>query len=161
MTLIFHITPRDAALAARHTGEYRAESLSSEGFIHFSGLHQVLGVAQRFYAGQHGLVILAVEPSRLKAELKYEAPAHPSRSPGQALAAFRAVEPPGNEDFSRDKRLSDNSNLDPAGDMFPHLYGPLNFDAVVAMYDFEPNPDGNFSLPVILLNTPLRGQADN
>lgn len=133
MTLIFHIISRDAALLARQTGEYRAESLTSEGFIHFSGSHQVLGVARRFYTGQHGLVLLAVDPSRLTAQLKYEAPVHP------AAISLK------NEDFSGDERLTDESNL------FPHLYGPLNFDAVVATYDFEPDSNGQFSLPAELI----------
>ena len=141
MTLIFHITSRDAALAARLSGEYRAESLAREGFLHFSGLHQLLGVAGRFYMGQHGLVILVVETSRLKAELKYEAPAHP-------------VELPGNEDFPSGERLSYDEDRNapeaPADDLFPHLYGPLNFDAVVALHDFDPGPDGKFSLPAAL-----------
>jgi uncharacterized protein (DUF952 family) len=143
VTLIFHITSRDAALVARENGEYRAESLAREGIIHLSGIHQVLDVANRFYTGQHGLVILAVDASRLKAELKYEAPVHPAESPE-------------NEGFSRDKRLrysNDPIDKPSVSDLFPHLYGPLDFDAVVAMYDFEPDIDGKFSLPAELLST--------
>jgi uncharacterized protein (DUF952 family) len=92
-------------------------------------------VARRFYAGQHGLVLLAVDPSRLQAMLKYEGPVHPA-----AVA-------PENEDLMGDARLTSDSET------FPHLYGPLNFDAVVATYDFDPDLNGVFSLPAELSST--------
>ena len=148
MPLIYHITTRNAALLARQTGEYRTESLDKDGFIHLSQIHQVLGVANAFYAGQKDLVILVVDTSRLKAELKYEAPVHPSASGSIKLAE--------NEDISRDKSLSNGDDLKSAGSskdkLFPHLYGPLNFDAVTKVVDFPPLADGRFEMPVEISN---------
>jgi uncharacterized protein (DUF952 family) len=109
MSPIFHITTESAWLTAQAIGGYSADSLASEGFIHLSTREQLLGTASRFYLGQTGLVVLAVDPQRLVAELRYE-----ESEPGQ---------------------------------LFPHLYGPLNLDAVTAVYPFPPQPDGTFRLP--------------
>lgn len=124
MTLIYHITTRNAAHLSRQTGEYRTESLSEAGFIHLSQRHQVLGVANAFYTGQTDLAILVVDPSRLKADLKYEPPVHPSAS----------------------------DTAPSAENLFPHLYGPLNFDAVVRVVDLPANVDGKFEMPVEISN---------
>jgi uncharacterized protein (DUF952 family) len=47
-----------------------------DGFIHFSGAHQVSATLLRRYAGEADLVLLAVDASRVGAHLRWE----PSRS---------------------------------------------------------------------------------
>jgi len=122
---ILHITSRDRWLVARDSGGYVAPSLASEGFIHCSQLHQVLPVAEKFYRGQQGLVLLVIDPARLTADLKWEAPAEGGPPPGVA-----------------------------EGDPFPHIYGPINPDAVVQVLDLTVDRDGRFVLPAPLNANP-------
>ncbi len=115
---VVHLTTADAWASAVAVGELRAPSLDTEGFIHCSSVEQVVGVANRFYVGQTDLVLLIVDPDLLSAPLRWEHPAHPDGSPAQ-----------------------------PGEPLFPHLYGPLNADAVIAAVDFPPDADGRFNLP--------------
>lgn len=115
--VILHLTSNAAWHAAVKQGIYVPESLSAEGFIHCSTVSQIVGVANTFYRGQPGLVLLVIEPSELSAELKWEPSAEPEPSHARE------------------------------GELFPHLYGPLNTEAVVKALPFEPDPEGLFSLP--------------
>ena len=38
-------------------------------------------------------------------------------------------------------------NLEGGQERYPHIYGPLNLDAVLEVADFPPRPDGSFDLP--------------
>lgn len=40
-----------------------------------------------------------------------------------------------------------NSTDERRAQLFPHLYGPLNLDAVAAIFEFPCQPDGSFRLP--------------
>jgi uncharacterized protein (DUF952 family) len=71
-TLILHITTKSAWDAAQSAGKYSAPSLDTEGFIHCSTADQVVAVAERFYAGQRGLVLLILDAKRIRSEVRYE-----------------------------------------------------------------------------------------
>lgn len=47
------------------------------------------------------------------------------------------------------KKVTAEIRYEPAEDneRFPHIYGPLNLEAVERVITFEPNPNGVFSLP--------------
>jgi uncharacterized protein (DUF952 family) len=111
---ILHATTRTAWFTAQKSGEYAADSLAGEGFIHCSKADQILHVADFVFAGQHGLVLLVIDPACLSSELRWD--------PGVDLAT----------------------------ELFPHIYGPINLDAVVDVLEFEPGPDGKFHLPKAL-----------
>jgi len=116
--MIFHITSRTAWDESQKHGYYRAENFALEGFIHCSTLSQVLPVANNFYKGQSGLVLLEIEPTLLSSTLKWEPPSGGPPPPGV-----------------------------PEGDQFPHIYGPINLDAVVRVVDLASKSDGTFDLP--------------
>ncbi len=71
--MIVHIVEKLSWEQAQSSGEYRAASLATEGFIHCSRPEQVLQVANRFYRGIPDLLLLWIDPRRLSAPLRYEA----------------------------------------------------------------------------------------
>jgi uncharacterized protein (DUF952 family) len=108
--MILHITTRADWESAQAQGDYRLDTLATEGFIHCSTPDQVLGPANALFRGRSDLVLLVIDPTRLAAELVYE-------------------------------------DCYEAGQAFPHIYGPLNIDAVNRIVPFPPLADGTFALP--------------
>ena len=70
--MILHICSAPEWEEARASGTYRAASLETEGFIHFSRPDQLAGTVERYYADVPDLVVLAVDESLLDAELRVE-----------------------------------------------------------------------------------------
>lgn len=101
---VFHICRRDAVELARVTGQYRADSLDGEGFIHLSRAHQVLPTAAAYFAGIPDLVLLVIDPTLLTAPLVYEPPAPLPTATPKANAS---------------------------GELYPHCYGPVALAAIV------------------------------
>jgi uncharacterized protein (DUF952 family) len=70
--MIYHITSGIAWSAAQKNGAYTADSLTAEGFIHCSKLDQVLRVADTWYTGKTGLLLLEIDEARLGSEVRWE-----------------------------------------------------------------------------------------
>ncbi len=102
---IIHLCSQADWEHALTTGEYRADSLASEGYIHCSLPAQIEWVANQYYRGNPNLILLWINPSHLNSELRWE--------------------------------QSD-------GKTFPHIYGPLNLEAVFVVQPYPPGPDGIF-----------------
>ena len=116
--MICHITTRTGWEAAQATGEFRSPEFGQFNFIHCSTQEQVLLVANAYFPGRSGLVILVIDPARLKSPVRWEAPHWTGRLPG----------------FTQ-------------GSVFPHVYGPINVDAVARVEDLVPGVAGTFTLP--------------
>jgi uncharacterized protein (DUF952 family) len=72
--LIYHMCRRAEWQTAEAAGVYRGSSQDvADGFIHFSTAAQIATSAAKHRTGQRDLVLLAVEPAPLGAQLKWEA----------------------------------------------------------------------------------------
>ncbi|HEX2905670.1 MAG TPA: DUF952 domain-containing protein [Phototrophicaceae bacterium] len=116
--MIYHIAQQQDWQTALNQGVYRIGSLESEGFIHCSKPEQVVKVANAIFRGQVGLVLLVIDPERLTMPLKYEPPVH----------------------------VTSDQPATTTDERFPHLYGPLNLEAVLRVLEFPPAEDGTFTL---------------
>ena len=78
MALIYHITAGADWEQARQDGSYelstRGVTLAQQGFIHASTARQVTLVANAFYQGETGLVVLVIDTDRVEPEIRYEQP---------------------------------------------------------------------------------------
>ena len=108
--IIYHITRKENLPGVMAGGDYSGDTLQTEGFIHCSTAAQVIGVANRRFKGQPGLVLLVIETALVRPEIRYE-------------------------------------NLEGGSALFPHIYGPLNRDAIQRIVDLIPGQDGFFTFP--------------
>lgn len=104
-TCVFYIADKNQVSTITQETLYAAPSLTKDGFIHFCSYHQVHDVVETFYPQTTGLKLLVVDVSLLQSELRFEAPT---------------------------ENLSNNSVKN---QLFPHLYGPLNVDAIIDIVD--------------------------
>ena len=72
MNVVFHITKLEDWERGKAEGGYKADTLESQGFIHCSTACQLIDVANNFYKGQTGLVLLCIDTNMVKANIKYE-----------------------------------------------------------------------------------------
>lgn len=95
---------------------YLPRQFAQDGFIHCTTEPDVLlHIANTFYQDVPGdFLVLVIDPARVTAEVRFEPP----------------IPPP------------DGGPL--AGLLFPHIYGPLNPEAVIAVRPAQRGPDGTF-----------------
>ncbi len=96
---IFHIANSTDVDALRENGEYRCESLTTEGFIHCCDKHQLTGVVARYYTDIDDVFLLLLDVDKLDAALIHE-------------------------------------NTTGGSELFPHLYGSINTEAVLDIVPF-------------------------
>lgn len=115
---ILHIVPASYFNAQPSDQPYLPEAYPGDGFIHCTQQPEVmLGIANRFYQKVDGeVLVLVIDADRVTADVKWESPAHPDGSPTQPGEAI----------------------------LFPHIYGPLNRDAITSIRVAVRDSAGNF-----------------
>jgi glutathione S-transferase len=82
---LLHLAVASEWERARAAGAYDRStidtSLAEEGFIHCSFAHQVQATADRYYRGRDDIVLLAIDPARIDAEVLVEEAASGERFP--------------------------------------------------------------------------------
>jgi uncharacterized protein (DUF952 family) len=73
MSIIYKIVPASLWQDAQNSGEFKGAAVDlSDGFIHFSPAEQAGETAARHFAGQEGLLLVAVDGEALGERLVYE-----------------------------------------------------------------------------------------
>ncbi len=122
---IYHLAPRGELLAGRSRGRYFPARWQQDGFVHCAGdLGTLVAVANDYFGAlEEPLVALEIDPARLSAPVRFEAPAP---LPGAG-----------------------GSHLESAA-RFPHVYGPIELDAVTGAA-VVPREAGRYRVPSAFL----------
>jgi uncharacterized protein (DUF952 family) len=73
MPIIYKICPATLWHDAQREGVFRGAAIDlQDGYIHFSGADQVAETAAKHFSGQHDLLLVQVDTTRLAARLKWE-----------------------------------------------------------------------------------------
>ena len=71
--MIYKICPASLWRETERAGRFRGAPVDlADGYIHFSSADQVVETAARHFAGQHDLMLIAVDPGALGPALKWE-----------------------------------------------------------------------------------------
>jgi uncharacterized protein (DUF952 family) len=73
MYIIFKICPKSLWAAAEQAGFFAGATIDvSDGYLHFSTAQQVKETAEKHFAGQDDLLLIAIDANRLGTDLRYE-----------------------------------------------------------------------------------------
>lgn len=125
--LIFHLTP---ATYYRHQSQdqpYQPAAFAQEGFIHCTAeIEKLIQVANYYFADlPDDLLVLEIDPTQLTAPLIFEPPILAASGPADRNRAY-ASEP---------------------AVLFPHIYGPLNRQAIMRCFALQRDSTGQWQMP--------------
>lgn len=119
--MIFHLVPQSYHLSQPSDQPYVAPSLAQEGFIHCTaGPETLVKVANAYFAAlTEPLLCYTLDPAQITAPVVYEAPIPPA---GATPAAYASTD-----------------------DLFPHVYGPINREAITEVITLRRDKENRWS----------------
>jgi uncharacterized protein (DUF952 family) len=124
---IYHLVPAIDYHRQPKDQPYLPQTFTQEGFIHCTaGASMLLEVANAFFADlADELLVLEIDPNRLTAPLKFEPPMPPIHASTTSKKTVTAS----------------------PGTLFPHIYGPLNRQAIVRCFALARTETGQWQMP--------------
>ena len=130
MNITYHLVPQLYFDALDPGRDYTPRDFAREGFIHCTdGADEMARTANRYYrTAPEAFYYLTLDKDRLRAPWRYDDPV-----PHQ----HAAQETKDNQEPPRDA----------ASKIYPHIYGALNRDAIIAIRPARRDANGNFLAP--------------
>jgi uncharacterized protein (DUF952 family) len=122
---IYHLVPASYYESQAANRPYTPATFADEGFVHCTaGENMMVEVANTYFSNlAEPLFALRIDPEQLHAPLRFEPPI----PPGQKAPSTKA---------------SDASDI-----LFPHIYGPINREAIADCLTLERDDLGQWHLP--------------
>lgn len=138
--MILHLIAQETWSQLASGQRYAPESLQTEGFIHCTaGDTLLIEVANAMYRSQPGeFLVLDIDETKVAAEVRWETPAHPAAIAAESTAPEAAAE------YGLPDAVAAGKPA-PTATTFPHIYGPLNRDAIVGVRRAVRAADGAFT----------------
>jgi len=175
--MILHLVAKKAWESRPVDQPYLPDAFSKDGFMHCTqGDALMLQVANHFYKDVPGdFLALDIDEHKVTAEIKWEVASHPASNAPSAPSAPVVPDAPASHDAPSAQPPADAIQTEvmppeakaefgstppasavvapvaaPTDPLFPHIYGPLNLDAIVSIRRAVRASDGTFIRFVLL-----------
>ena len=126
---------------------YLPAAFAKDGFIHCTDdARTLLKIANQFYKAEQGdVLLLTIDETALTSAVKWEAPVHPvqaDKEKGGKGEGEKSLPPEVAVEVSAVAHTQIKTEL--VATQFPHIYGPLNREAIVSIRKFLRGADGSY-----------------
>lgn len=148
--MILHLVAKTEWDSKQANPSFLPDAFAKDGFMHCTkGDDLMLQVANRFYTGVPGeFLVLDIDENKVTSPIKWEpasSPATPITPPSTDSVHAEAMPPEAIAEYGVPAKAdTPTTPVAPSGPLFPHIYGPLNRDAIVDIRRVVRASDGAF-----------------